>query len=219
MTAGRLVTAAVVGALALAAAAPSAPTSGSGAVFRLRPDLRMCPSPLCGGFFVSRVNRTSTTCSDGAARPWCYVASVDLPLLTAASRARVRAAEQSGGVLLRGRIGVGGSVFRGLGRLVVTDAWLTVTSEPWGGSVFLVSDNGVRCIRAPCFSLRASVVNTTRASSASGVDLSMVGASPALVRKAQANLATGGLLVAGTIRRAADGGRTVVAAQFFLQAR
>lgn len=222
MIARRLATAVVVGALALAVAATAAPSSPPGAIFRLRPDLRMCPSPLCGGFFVSRVNRATTTCADGTSRMWCYVAALDgwPQAITPSAQARVRAAEQTGGLLLRGRIvGWPSPEFRSLGRFAATSGWLAATGTAWNGSVYLVSDTGVRCVRAPCFSLRTSIVNTTRTASASGLNLSGVASTPALVRKTQAALTTGGLLVAGTIRRDADGGRTVVATQFFLAAR
>ena len=33
---------------------------------RLQRDVRRCAAPLCGGFFVSRVNRLSTVCADGS---------------------------------------------------------------------------------------------------------------------------------------------------------
>ena len=82
-----------------------------------------------------------------------------------------------------------------------------------------MSDTGVRCVRAPCFSVRTATVNTARTVTASGLDLSIVAAAPALARKAQRALTTDGLLVAGTIRRDDDGGRTVVATQFFLATR
>ena len=221
MTPGRLAMVAVVGALAFTAAATSAPSTAPGAVFRLKPDLRMCPSPLCGGFFVSRVNRTTTTCADGTSRMWCYVAALDgwPQAITPSAQAHVRAAEQTGGLLLRGRIvGWPSSEFRSLGRFAATAGWLAATGAAWNGSVYLVSDTGVRCVRAPCFSLRTSIVNTTRTARASGLNLSGVASAPALVRKAQAALTAVGLLVAGTIRRDADGGRTVVAKQFFLAA-
>ena len=220
MTAGRLALAAVVGALVLAAAATSALSASAvapGAIFRVRPDLRMCPSPACGGLWVSRANQASTTCADGVVRRWCYVVGID-----PASRRHLilLRADRVSGLLVRGRIVRGGiPELRSLGRLVESEAWLAATLTPWSGTVFLVSDTGVRCVRAPCFSLRISTVNTVRTATASGLDLSGVTAAPALTRKAQAALTGVGLLVAGTIRRGADGGRTVVATQFFLVTR
>src|SRR5205823_1662300 len=40
-------------------------------------DTRRCASPMCGGYFVSRVNRTWTLCNDGGWRNACYVSSID----------------------------------------------------------------------------------------------------------------------------------------------
>lgn len=62
------------------------------------------------------------------------------------------------------------------------------------------------------------MVNTTRRLKMSGLDLADAGAPPALTEQAQTALFEGGLLVAGAIQRQADGGRTVVATQFFLPA-
>jgi hypothetical protein len=203
MKASRIAMTVVVGALLLAATGTSAPAPATGTIFLVRPDLRMCPSPMCGGFWVSRVNRATTTCADGTARPWCYVAGID------------HASPRGGNFLVRGRI-VAGSTTGSPGRLSQTEAWAPATATAWRGAVYLVTDTGIRCVRAPCFSLQAATVNTTLSSSASGLDLTAVAATPALVRRAWATLTAGGLLVAGTIRRDADGGRTVRAAQFFL---
>jgi hypothetical protein len=205
MKAGRIAMTAVVSALVLATVGTAAPTPAAGTIFRVRPDLRMCPSPLCGGFWVSRVNRPTTTCVDGTARAWCYVAGID------------HWRPRGGNFLARGRI-VRSSTAGSPGHLIATGEWIPATATPWGGAVYLVTDTGIRCVRAPCFSLRAAAVNTTLSSSVSGLDLKAVAAMPELVHKAEATLATGGLLVVGAIRRDADGGRTVRATQFFLAA-
>ncbi len=205
MNAGRLVLATVVGALVLAVAAMSAPTPVA-PIFRVRPDLRMCPSPMCGGFWVAHANRATTRCGDGAARAWCYVVGITLPK-PVASRTEL---------LARGRIvhlGAGGT--RPADRFVATATWTAATRAASTGAVYLVSDNGIRCVRAPCFTLRVATVNRSRTTTASALDLAGVGAAT-LGQQAQAALTKGGLPVAGTIRRDADGGRTIVVTQFFL---
>jgi hypothetical protein len=164
---------------------------------------------MCGGYWVARANRATTTCGDGTTRAWCYVARITLPKLVA-SRASM---------LVRGRIvhaGVG--EIRPIDRFVASEAWLAASRAPAAGTVYLVSDNGIRCVRAPCPSLRVLTVNTTRAVLASGLDLSGVTASSALKREAQTALMNGGLLVAGTLRYLSDVTRIVVASQFFLAA-
>ena len=46
--------------------------------YTVTPDARLCPSPLCGGYHVKRVNRQRTLCADGTRSPDCYVAELDL---------------------------------------------------------------------------------------------------------------------------------------------
>ncbi len=45
--------------------------------YSLRRDLRRCVSPLCGGYFVKRVNMSSTRCANGRFMSECYVAGID----------------------------------------------------------------------------------------------------------------------------------------------
>src|SRR5689334_3081269 len=45
--------------------------------YLLRPDLRRCASPMCGGYFVRRVNSGLTRCANGRQMSECYVASID----------------------------------------------------------------------------------------------------------------------------------------------
>ena len=123
-----------------------------------------------------------------------------------------------GELLARGRIvHLGAGETGPTDRFVATATWAAATRAPATGSVYLVSDNGIRCVRAPCFTLRVATVNTPRATTASTLDLAGIGAT-ALGQRAQAAPSKGGLLVAGAIRRDADGGRTIVASQFFLPA-
>lgn len=202
--------AAIVGALVLAAAATSAPTASPGTIFRVRPDLRMCPSPTCGGFWVSRANRTMT-CADGKARAWCHVLEAKLPGL-----ATVRRDET---ILARGHIStIGASPAGAVERFVATQVWRPATRATAIGAVYLVSDNGIRCVRAPCPSLRVLTVNTTRAVNAADLDLTGAAASPSLERKAQTAIMNGGLLVAGKLQELSDVTRVVVATQFFFAA-
>ena len=224
MRRGRLAAALGTVALVLAMPAAPAPRRVSDAVYRIRADLRLCPSPLCGGFFVSRVNRATTPCDDAVSRAWCYVSTLDLSQVPAPARGRLQAAERSGGLLLRGRPvhSEGAPELRSAWTFVAADGWLSATTATWQGTVYLIRDIGIRCVRAPCFSLRASVVNGVTIRSVSGLDLNGVAAPPALVRKAQTAVNASGLLVAGTIRLDKAGvptsGRTLVGTQFFLPA-
>ncbi|MFM7276035.1 MAG: DUF6748 domain-containing protein, partial [Gammaproteobacteria bacterium] len=44
--------------------------------FEVRKDLRRCVSPLCGGFWLRRLNAQMTRCADGAMQRECYVAEL-----------------------------------------------------------------------------------------------------------------------------------------------
>jgi hypothetical protein len=190
------------------AAAPQPPTGGD--LYLVRPDLRRCASPLCGGSWVRRVNRASTRCGDGARRRECYVASLsgaELP---------------DGAGLARGRI-VPARIpsFPELDRLDAAASWRATPGGKDGGIVYRVRDNGVRCITHPCFSLTAGVAESTRRQTLSSLDLRTAGALPALERRARAAVARTGLYAAGTIRVVPDegpagDGRTLVVSRFWL---
>jgi hypothetical protein len=209
----------VIAAIALLALVPLAGTRAAPAaqdppgLYLVRPDLRLCPSPLCGGAWVRRVNRTETRCAGGASRRECSVASISGVAVPAQA-----------GSLVRGRIvpaGIAG--FPELGRLAATSAWRAASPGTPAGTVYRVADNGARCVTHPCFALAAVVAGTSRRVTLSGIDLSATGTPPALERRIRALLARGGLYLAGTIRVVPDegpagDGRTLVATAFWLPA-
>ena len=49
--------------------------------FTITPDLRLCPSPTCGGFHLRALNQSQTTCADGTMQASCYVATADFGVL------------------------------------------------------------------------------------------------------------------------------------------
>ena len=179
---------------------------------------------MCGGFWASRVNRTSTACRDGVPHAACYVASVDLSGLAASVRASARSALGSGRALVTGVFAAYSSnEFPQLAKLVAERAWLAAGTDHEIGTVYRVVDTGLRCIRAPCFSLRATVVNGTHSLTLSSLDLSGTGASPPAISRARAALAGSGVLATGVVRATAKPGsptaeRTLVATQVWLPA-
>src|SRR5690349_10452330 len=52
--------------------------SSTSTYYSVRRDFRKCAFPLCGGYFVARVNRSFTTCHDGSQKSECYVVNMDL---------------------------------------------------------------------------------------------------------------------------------------------
>ena len=223
----RTLVAAVCLAAALLPAGAFAGATGRAAntatVYSVRVDPRMCPSPMCGGFWAGRVNWKLTPCLTGVARAACYAATVDLSALTAPARLRAQPALPSGRALVEGAFAHYGSTFPQLAKLVAARVWLSVGAQQEAGTIYRVIDTGLRCIRAPCFSLRATVVNGTRSVTLSALDLAGSGATPATISRAHALLARGGVLVSGTVRtlagtRIADPGRAFAATRLWLPA-
>ncbi len=196
----------------------------TGTVYSLRADPRLCPSPMCGGFFASRVNWKQTPCLSGPALEACYAASVDLTALTPAARVRAQPALSSGRALVEGTFaGYSSAAYPQLAKLVAAQVWLTVAPGRESRTVYRVVDTGIRCIRAPCFSLRAAVVNGSRSLTLSNLDLTGTGVPPATIARAHGLLAHGGVLVTGTVRTLAavglrGNGRTLAATRLWLPA-
>lgn len=216
----RVLVSTALGVLALTCAIVAVAVAGSPASpathYLVRPDARMCPSPMCGGAWVRRVNHPVTRCVDGTSSRECYVAGargVPAKLLSALA----------GNVLARGRIvpaGIEG--FPELGRLEAVAAWRPAGPRAPAGATFRVLDTGVRCVTSPCFSLRAVAVEGGSARSLSDLDLAPARATASDLRRASRALATEGLLVTGVVRIAAQAGpagdgRVLVARQIWLR--
>jgi hypothetical protein len=194
--------------------------------FVARRDLRMCPSPACGGWFVRRVNVATAACPDGSMRRECYVARVDFgPLkLDQRTAADLLAELGRGRAIVRGRL-VAAHVKSSLdlGLLRATEGWRSSSSvRPAAGVLRLLTDNGIRCITTPCFSVDALDLNTRRGRAVSAVDLSRVRVPDAERRRALGRLARDGLIADGRIvidRKAgpAGPGRTVEADQLYVR--
>jgi hypothetical protein len=175
----------------------SAGAAGPTTTFLLQPDPRLCPSPRCGGVWVQRVNHTRTRCLDGALALRCYVA-------------RVRGAPVTPGMLARGRLVQAGlDGFPGLAELRVVTSWRPALTAPRGTreAVFRVRDTGIRCVTTPCFSWRASALESSRTVALSAVDLRALDALPAARARVEAELVRGGALLAGTLATVPEPGR------------
>lgn len=194
--------------------------------YRLQPDLRLCPSPLCGGYFVSRVNRLYTRCADGTHQMVCHVSTVDWTRLGLDEKTlnEFRAATNEGRTIVRGRIRPGQEFagFGPLGELVATEGWLAASSVAPEGFFFRVYDNGIVCIAAPCFSIHEAKLNSTVHRDISEVNLARTGATEEQRRAAEQAIHTSSLLVAGRNRTVPDAGPAgdgikLVATQFYLR--
>jgi hypothetical protein len=168
--------------LAAEGAGPSTPT-----YYTLRPDLRKCAYPMCGGSFIQRVNHELTRCVDGSLASECRVLDIDYSMLGFSADELDRIAKSS--VIVAGTIapitfsGLNGATY---GVLQPTEVWQAATETPPSGTFYVVS-GAVR-----------SELNWDDQETIAGVDFSQTDASAAAQRDAQAAFSSGGrILVAG----------------------
>jgi hypothetical protein len=191
---------------------PTDPPVSNSTFYTLRPDLRRCAAPRCGGYFIKRVNQAFTRCVEGRNLPECYVASIDWKGATEvpANRALVR-----GSMLKRptkqGSFGV----------LRVDEVWQAVTDNKPLGEFYRVRDLGLRCIAAPCLSHQEAKLNTAISRKIAGLDIALVGASETAISEATKTMTSvEGMLVAGshtTVSGPAGRAQMLNATQFYLQ--
>jgi len=96
------------------------------AYFAIRADGRLCPSPTCGGFWVSELNQSETHCADGTVATQttgCYVVEINSDTQGLADRTR-----QVGTAIVKGKIlpKTFGS-FGNLGQLSISEGWQPIT--------------------------------------------------------------------------------------------
>jgi hypothetical protein len=202
-------------ALVGASLATGAASSKASAFYTVRPDPRMCPSPLCGGHWLRAVNTPLTRCSDGVARVECYVArAVDEERRTLASGVPT-------GAIVRGFLEPRDVADVGrLGELVVSAVWSPIGKATPRATVYRLRDSGIRCVKAPCFWLRAAKLNTAWRGTLSDLDLDASGTTdPERARVEAALRSASGLLASGRIVRSPDGGRLLRATRVFLRAK
>jgi hypothetical protein len=175
----------------------------------IRPDLRRCASPMCGGFFVKRANYGTTRCADGSYKDECYVPAISTTALgfDDGERDYFDGRARAGLTLVKAKLAAKSyGSFGNLGVLNVTEAWDGWTEQALAGTLHAVDSTGIVCISAPCPTLHATQLNrTNRDQQITDLDLSALTA--AEETKAEAlNLAYAGqLLVAGEIDHCGHG--------------
>lgn len=147
--------------------------------FEVWKDVRRCAAPACGGYFLHRLNRSSTVCHDGSTDWSCYVPELDYveanlsdELKATLEDAATRGASTWGAIaLVRGRFGAKTfSGFGNMGRFIVTEAWVAEGDGVSEGVFVKAKDNGVRCIQAPCPTVTEKALNTSRSANIAGID-------------------------------------------------
>ncbi|MCC7534852.1 MAG: hypothetical protein IT379_01490 [Deltaproteobacteria bacterium] len=181
----------------------------------MRRDYRRCASPMCGGWFVTRPNRLVTRCSDGSYAAECYVAEVDWSrlALSADEQGQLDADVASGRAFVRADLEPLEHERGDYYRMVLTEAWRGVSdAEPYG-VFYHLTDNGVRCVTHPCFSIHEARLHSTFDREISSVDASATGATDEEIARALEGLGRGGVMAAGfnwLVRRAGPAGRGIL---------
>lgn len=175
------------------------------------PDVRKCPSPLCGGMFVRQLNGERTQCPHGGWSEACYAGELDLSGL-GLDRARADAfrrhfsAERA---VARGFLESRMLAERTVPVLRVTEAWeLAAGRNSQVDNYYRVVNSGVLCITDPCLSLAEEWLNTAQRRPLASIDFERSGASPADVEAGRELLSTEGVIVAGRHRRIEGPGGT-----------
>jgi hypothetical protein len=219
---------ALVGESATTAAASTAPN-----YYAITADLRRCATPLCGGWFLDQLNRSTTQCHDGRTADKCYAPELDWSRanLSTEQQDELREAASAGAVsgqvvaVVRGTFAPTNSTPQpALGRFIITEAWVAESDGPAAGTFVWVHDNGLRCLVAPCPNLTERTLNTTQVTDIAEVNFAPAGLDDAEVEMCTAAMyGPDGLLVAGeryTVQ--ANGntapGRTATAAYLRLSA-
>jgi len=203
---------AVVSSLAVTGASARQPPTGT-AMYVIRHDPRMCPSPRCGGYWVTIANGARTRCSDGLRHLSCYAGRA----MDTKGRPLADIPQEA---LVRGAIDVWPqSELGNLDQIVVSAVYAPEGAAAVSGGYYRVFDTGIQCVRAPCFSYRAAQVNGRTGTTTSEVDLEASGATAPEIARARAALRTkDGLYSRGRFVATADGGRGFRALRFYLRA-
>ena len=188
--------------------------------YAITADTRKCPAPACGGFFVKRLNRSTTWCVDGSGADSCYTPVLDWheANLSDALQAKlvatatVDASNPGVHAIVRGRFAPTNTTPQPeLGRFVVTEGWLAENTAVASGVFVKVFDNGTRCITEPCPWLTERGVNLSRSAVIDDVDWDYADWNADDIAVMTAELTTpSGLLMAGNRYEVVDGGHQTI---------
>ncbi len=184
--------------------------TNAGTYYSLRPDLRRCPWPRCGGFFVKQLNQKLTRCVDGKSMEECYVVGVEW-----------RENKQVDGQGI-GRGEIVSKSFRvpgQFGELRVFESWRSAVEIAPGCTFYRVKDRGVRCITYPCLTFEEVELNSTTRRNIAGVDLNNTGAPKSLIDQALRAMDGEGIIIAGShvpVTGPAGSSVTLKAVNFYL---
>jgi hypothetical protein len=176
-------------------------------VYLVRADDRVAcegeTTPLCNGYFISRVNRVGMKCADGPTAlisgSICYVYDIQFGGFSEPS-----GSSATNRFLVRGLIAL--TKFKGIHKTIgyitgVTGVWEPVGDvEATGAAFFYVRKNGKTCANDPCYIYTANDVNFSAPDvNFSGFDFSQAGASDDEIDAALDAVDDGNLIAVGKI--------------------
>jgi hypothetical protein len=174
-----------------------APGSENYTYYSIRPDIRRCAFPMCGGFWVSRVNRANLRCHDGRLAKECYVAEIDWAA-SGLGQDQIDAWRGAQQPLFRGEIVSREYGDRGaFGVLSPSEFWAGNNDLEPDGVFARITDSGIRCITTPCNSLHEAKLNAALEADIAELDFYWSGANEDEIAKAHDAIANDGLLVTG----------------------
>jgi len=203
-------------------------TAAASTYFSIRADPRRCAYPMCGGWFLSRVNSATTQCHDGRIATSCYTPVLDWTnsgLDDAQQAALNEASHHAAGspgvyAIVVGQFARTNTTTPDptLGRFVIREAWVSEGDGVSSGAFVKVQDNGRRCFAAPCPNLTETTLNASQTTDISEVDWTPSGLTEAQIEDCTQDMyGPDGLMIAGdryttTVNGTATQGRTVTAA-------
>ena len=196
---------------------------GTYTFFSMERDLRRCASPMCGGYWVTRVNASTTKCHDGRNADRCYVADVDFDRLGLGETALSRVGLAMNGtfnqkLLVRGTIARKTHPAGVFGTFRPSEAWLGQGPNVPDGPFAMVETTGVRCITTPCPFFREKKLNSSATANLGEIGWDASGATEEQIGAAIEQLFTNDVIIAGeryTIRGPGGTGKARTATQFY----
>lgn len=190
--------------------------------YTVKADVRRCASPMCGGWFIKKVNAKKMRCSDGSLKAQCYVGAMSLQILNLSNTQKydLNKALYASTALLKGQLNS-----HDYGALIVSQVWIGIQSYHFNSPTFEeentfynVTDNGIRCFTTPCSILDAQWLNQNYSRPLTHIDLSHIGASQEQLDAGYISIPSeNGLIVQGNVDNYSFGEVTLIVHNFYLE--
>jgi hypothetical protein len=201
---------------------------GTYTFFSVARDMRRCASPYCGGYWIKRLNASTTKCFDGRYADQCYVPTVDTSRMGLGEAAlekvngAINGAANHNFILLRGVMASKQWEQLGtFGEFRVSEAWLGQGPNAGDGPFAMAEDTGVRCFTYPCNSIREKKLNSSASAYLADIGWDASGASDEAIGLAAQKLVDDAVIIAGdryNVSGPGGRGKARYATNFYLKA-